>query len=109
MVHPHRSNQKGASHEWQALEHTNGLLSASRCLSLLLYVVFKSDNLRLGDRFGARYRPYLVHQAKVLSRSVILDEVSVIWKDDIEKTARRTFRGLSGGEGDNYIAFMYTQ
>jgi hypothetical protein len=110
LVAPHRGGL-WASEEWQALEHTNGLLSKRdppSVLDRLLMVSAKSVRICSGDRFGARWRPYAVHQAKVLGKS-ILTEVTNIWAQHIATTAGRPFRGLSVGEGEAYIVFLYTQ
>ena len=61
----------------------------------------------IGDRFGARYRPYSAHQARTLSVS-IMRELTLIWAEQIDVTSCRPFRGMSHGLGDIYISFLAT-
>jgi len=109
LVAPHRGGLR-ASEEWQALEHTNGLLSKRHppAADSSTEGFRKTCTICSGDRFGARWRPYATHQAKILGKS-ILAEVTNIWAQNIATTAGRPFRGLSVGEGETYIVFLYTQ
>ncbi|KAF8610532.1 hypothetical protein BDV93DRAFT_517652 [Ceratobasidium sp. AG-I] len=59
-----------SSGEWHSLEFSNRLLS---------------------DRFGSRRRPYVVHEAKALKRSLIA-EISLIWTSELAATASHPFR-----------------
>ncbi|CCO28096.1 3-O-alpha-D-mannopyranosyl-alpha-D-mannopyranose xylosylphosphotransferase OS=Cryptococcus gattii serotype B (strain WM276 / ATCC MYA-4071) GN=XPT1 PE=3 SV=1 [Rhizoctonia solani AG-1 IB] len=56
--------------EWHSLEFSNRLLS---------------------DRFGLRKRPYVIHEAKALKRSLI-NEISLIWSAELAETASHPFR-----------------
>ncbi|CAE6424205.1 unnamed protein product [Rhizoctonia solani] len=56
--------------EWHSLEFSNRLLS---------------------DRFGLRKRPYVIHEAKALKRSLI-NEISLIWSTELAETASHPFR-----------------
>lgn len=40
---------------------------------------------------------------------MVVDEIAVIWSDDITTTAHRSLRGLSNGQGDNYLLYLYPQ
>ncbi|KDN51800.1 hypothetical protein RSAG8_00348, partial [Rhizoctonia solani AG-8 WAC10335] len=56
--------------EWHSLEFSNRLLS---------------------DRFGLRKRPYVIHEAKALKRSLI-SEISLIWSAELAETSSHPFR-----------------
>ncbi|CAE7207881.1 unnamed protein product [Rhizoctonia solani] len=56
--------------EWHSLEFSNRLLS---------------------DRFGLRKRPYVIHEAKALKRSLI-SEISLIWSAELAETSAHPFR-----------------
>lgn len=123
LVAPHRDGLY-ASGEWQALQRTNGLLSAftsflslySSSPSLLLYLcrlLLHADvhtRTPIGDRFAARYRPYAVHQSRTFTRSLV-SELSLLWASDLALTSKRPFRGMSGGagggDGEVYVGFLY--
>ncbi|KAF8710456.1 N-acetylglucosamine-1-phosphate transferase alpha and beta subunits, partial [Rhizoctonia solani] len=59
-----------SSGEWHSLEFSNRLLS---------------------DRFGLRKRPYVIHEAKALKRSLI-NEISLIWSAELAETSSHPFR-----------------
>ncbi|KAG9119574.1 hypothetical protein FRC07_005346 [Ceratobasidium sp. 392] len=59
-----------SSGEWHSLEFSNRLLS---------------------DRFGSRRRPYVIHEAKALKRSLIA-EISLIWSSELAVTSSHPFR-----------------
>lgn len=56
----------------------------------------------IGERFGIRPRPYMVHVAKTLSPA-ILQEISTIWSDEFADTAFHRFRG----QRDVYTTFLH--
>ncbi|KAI0366952.1 hypothetical protein BV20DRAFT_951200 [Pilatotrama ljubarskyi] len=64
------------------------------------------SNWLLSNRFGARHRPYVVHEAKAVSFAMI-QELALVWPDAIAKTATHAFRETEGGDGDFYNMFMH--
>ncbi|KAI0671047.1 hypothetical protein C8Q78DRAFT_973893 [Trametes maxima] len=71
--------------EWRSMEQSNWLLS---------------------NRFGSRQRPYVVHEAKAVSFAM-LQELALIWPEEIAKTATHPFRETVRGEGDFYQMFVH--
>ncbi|KAF9818549.1 hypothetical protein IEO21_02654 [Rhodonia placenta] len=53
------------------------------------------SNYILSVRFGARHRPYVMHQAKVVS-SAMLAELETIWPDTFARSASHRFRETAG-------------
>ncbi|KAH9849530.1 hypothetical protein C2E23DRAFT_737200 [Lenzites betulinus] len=78
---PHR----GVEGEWRSMGESNWLLS---------------------NRFGRRQRPYVVHEAKAVSFA-ILQEIALVWPDEIAKSATHAFRETEGGDGDFYQLFIF--
>ncbi|KAI0088478.1 hypothetical protein BDY19DRAFT_165838 [Irpex rosettiformis] len=62
-------------------------------------------NHLLGERFGFRVRPYVTHEAKSSSIS-ILHEISQIWSSDIAFAATHPFRETKSGEMDPSMIFL---
>ncbi|EPS98615.1 hypothetical protein FOMPIDRAFT_59328 [Fomitopsis schrenkii] len=53
------------------------------------------SNLMLSQRFGARHRPYVMHEAKIVS-APILAELETIWPAAFERSASHLFRETAG-------------
>ncbi|KAI8994106.1 hypothetical protein BD414DRAFT_273374 [Trametes punicea] len=64
------------------------------------------SNWLLSNRFGRRRRPYVVHEAKAVS-SAIVQELGLVWPEEIATTATHRFRETEGGRGDFYLMFMH--
>ncbi|KAG8885296.1 hypothetical protein FRB98_001881 [Tulasnella sp. 332] len=77
------SNLRG---EWIALVYTNTLL---------------------GDRFGARSRPYLTHVAKALSIPILI-ELQTIWSNPLARTASHAFRSYVKTDPDVSTTLLQT-
>lgn len=73
------------SGEWPSMTYANWLLDA---------------------RFGQRDRPYLVHQAKTISRP-LLSEVASIWAEELQSTASSRFRGQGSEVNTLFLATHY--
>ncbi len=58
-----------------------------------------------GNRFGSRYRPYVIHEAKSASLP-LLQEISQMWSSQIANTALHPFRETKAGDGDISMMFM---
>ncbi len=58
-----------------------------------------------GARFGARHRPYVLHEAKGVSLS-LLQEITAMWPQPLEKAASHPFRETVSGEGDVSMLFI---
>ncbi|KAI0629884.1 hypothetical protein C8Q77DRAFT_1065020 [Trametes polyzona] len=84
LVSPDRPHP-GVEGEWRSMMESNWLLS---------------------NRFGRRRRPYVVHEAKAVSFS-ILQEIALLWPDAIAKSATHAFRETEGGDGDFYQMFVH--
>ncbi|KZT11759.1 uncharacterized protein LAESUDRAFT_754314 [Laetiporus sulphureus 93-53] len=52
-------------------------------------------NYMLSQRFGARHRPYVMHQAKIVSRALLL-EANAIWTSAFARSASHLFRETAG-------------
>ncbi|OJT14234.1 3-O-alpha-D-mannopyranosyl-alpha-D-mannopyranose xylosylphosphotransferase [Trametes pubescens] len=76
---------RGVEGEWRSMGESNWLLS---------------------NRFGARSRPYVVHEAKATSFA-ILQEIALVWPDALAKTATHAFRETAAGDGDFYQMFIH--
>jgi hypothetical protein len=63
-------------------------------------------NWLLDRRFGERARPYLAHQAKVIS-SPLLDEAASVWPSELEETAGVRFRGRGNEVNTLFLATHY--
>lgn len=61
----------------------------------------------LGNRFGTRSRPYIAHTAKALSVP-LMAEFQTMWQSQIDITATHPFRGMTSGNRDVYVNFMFT-
>ncbi|KAJ1309903.1 hypothetical protein OPQ81_006664 [Rhizoctonia solani] len=70
LVSPLVDGARPSDGEWHSLEFSNRLLS---------------------NRFGVRKRPYVVHEAKALKRSLI-SEISLIWSAELSETSSHPFR-----------------
>ena len=88
--------------EWRSLAASNVLLS-ERFISCGRRKHF--TNYTLGNRFGARQRPYVVHEAKSASVA-ILHEISAIWLTQVEVSATHPFRETLHGESDFSMMFL---
>ncbi|KAI0823219.1 hypothetical protein BC628DRAFT_1325337 [Trametes gibbosa] len=64
------------------------------------------SNWLLSNRFGRRHRPYVVHEAKAVSFA-LLQEIALVWPDEIAKSATHAFRETEGGDGDFYQMFIF--
>ncbi|GBE85251.1 3-O-alpha-D-mannopyranosyl-alpha-D-mannopyranose xylosylphosphotransferase [Sparassis crispa] len=62
-------------------------------------------NTMLGTRFGIRYRPYVVHEAKTASVP-LLHEMALMWPGQFALTATHAFRETQGGDGDVNTMFL---
>lgn len=63
-------------------------------------------NWLLDQRFGKRQRPYLVHQAKVIS-APLLEEVAHIWAQELDETGSVRFRGKGNEVNTLFLATHY--
>ncbi|KAH9933272.1 hypothetical protein B0H21DRAFT_780951 [Amylocystis lapponica] len=84
LVPPHTPIGKKVQGEWRSMGLSNSLLS---------------------DRFGARHRPYVVHEAKTGSRA-LLHEMALTWPHAFADTATHAFRETQAGQGDVNTMFM---
>lgn len=66
------------------------------------------SNFILSQRFGTKWRPVLTHFAKSFTKG-IMQEVAIIWADELKKSTRRRFRedGLHL-PGDYHASFLGT-
>ncbi|KAI0323660.1 hypothetical protein GY45DRAFT_553660 [Cubamyces sp. BRFM 1775] len=64
------------------------------------------SNALLSDRFGARRRPYVVHEAKAVSFA-ILQELALVWPEELAETGSHAFRETEAGKGDFYQMFIH--
>ncbi|KAI0768964.1 hypothetical protein BD413DRAFT_478467 [Trametes elegans] len=64
------------------------------------------SNWLLSNRFGARKRPYIVHEAKAVSFSM-LQELALVWPGALNETATHAFRETEAGRGDFYQMFVH--
>ena len=67
--------------------------------------LFSSLTSLPGDRFGARHRPYITHEAKAASVP-LLHEMSVMWATQFARTATHPFRETAAGESDPSMLFQ---
>lgn len=65
------------------------------------------SNFLLSQRFGARYRPYVAHEAKTASRA-LLHEMEMMWPGSFARTATHRFRETMAGDGDVNSMFMHS-
>ena len=90
--------------QWRSLAAGNKLLS-----TLLVFVYSlrcpKTNVWYTGDRFGARGRPYITHQAQGASLP-ILHEMSTIWETDLASAVEHPFRETVAGPSDPSLMFM---
>ncbi|THH02656.1 hypothetical protein EW026_g250 [Hermanssonia centrifuga] len=84
MVGPNKPPPDEPHGEWRSMGESNVLLSA---------------------RFGARHRPYVLHEAKGVSLS-LLQEITAMWPQPLEKAASHPFRETVSGEGDVSMLFI---
>lgn len=63
------------------------------------------SNVLLSDRFGARHRPYVLHEAKAVSMSIIR-ELSAMWAPHLARAATHPFRETVAGAGDVSMLFL---
>ncbi|CCM00622.1 uncharacterized protein FIBRA_02658 [Fibroporia radiculosa] len=85
LVRPERLAGKNQG-EWRSLAESNFLLS---------------------NRFGARHRPYVAHEAKTVSRA-LLHEMTMMWPESFAQSALHHFRETEGGDGDVNAMFMHS-
>jgi len=64
-----------------------------------------ASNVLLSGRFGVRHRPYVSHEAKASSLS-LLHEISQVWSSQIATVATHPFRETKSGESDISMMFM---
>ncbi|KZT67094.1 hypothetical protein DAEQUDRAFT_729508 [Daedalea quercina L-15889] len=83
VVKPDRPNTKVMG-EWRSLGESNWLLS---------------------NRFGARARPYVAHEAKAAGLH-LLHELSAVWPGAFAASALHRFRETAGGHGDVNTMFL---
>ena len=60
-----------------------------------------------GNRFGARSRPYIAHEAKPAALH-LLHELYAIWPEAFAASSTHKFRETVRGDGDVYTMFMAT-
>lgn len=90
MVAPTRPNAKTQG-EWRSMGESNYILSA-----LLFFAPFSLlTAFSVGERFGQRHRPYVVHEAKSVSRP-LLAEAAAIWPTAFARSATHAFRETAG-------------
>ncbi|KZT11751.1 uncharacterized protein LAESUDRAFT_641601 [Laetiporus sulphureus 93-53] len=53
------------------------------------------SNYMLSERFGERYRPYVMHEAKIVARPLLL-EAQAIWRAAFARSAAHPFRETAG-------------
>jgi hypothetical protein len=63
------------------------------------------SNVLLSDRFGARHRPYVLHEAKTASMSLVR-ELSAMWAPHLARAATHPFRETVSGAGDVSMLFL---
>lgn len=63
------------------------------------------SNVLLSNRFGARHRPYVLHEAKASSMSLIR-ELSAMWAPHMARAATHPFRETVSGAGDVSLLFL---
>lgn len=63
------------------------------------------SNVLLSNRFGARHRPYVLHEAKAVSMSIIR-ELSLMWAPHLARAATHPFRETVAGAGDVSMLFL---
>ncbi|KIP04248.1 hypothetical protein PHLGIDRAFT_76231 [Phlebiopsis gigantea 11061_1 CR5-6] len=63
------------------------------------------SNVLLSNRFGARHRPYVLHEAKAASMSLIR-ELSAMWASHMARAATHPFRETVSGVGDVSMLFL---
>lgn len=63
------------------------------------------SNVLLSNRFGARHRPYVLHEAKAGSMSLIR-ELSTMWAPHMARAATHPFRETVSGVGDVSMLFL---
>ncbi|KAH9933266.1 hypothetical protein B0H21DRAFT_835315 [Amylocystis lapponica] len=64
------------------------------------------SNYLLSQRFGSRHRPYIVHEAKTVSRA-LLGELEAHWPDAFAASATHPFRETRIGTGDVNTLFLH--
>lgn len=84
MVSPNKPSPDEEHGEWRSMGESNVLLS---------------------DRFGARYRPYVLHEAKAVSMS-LLREITAMWAPQLASAATHPFRETVSGSGDVSMLFL---
>ncbi|GJE97686.1 hypothetical protein PsYK624_139070 [Phanerochaete sordida] len=84
MVSPEKPSPDEPHGEWRSMGESNVLLS---------------------DRFGARHRPYVLHEAKAVSMSIIR-ELSAMWAPHLARAATHPFRETVSGAGDVSMLFL---
>lgn len=63
------------------------------------------SNVLLSTRFGARHRPYVLHEAKAASLALIR-ELSAMWAPHLARAAAHPFRETVSGAGDVSMLFL---
>ncbi|KAI0700102.1 hypothetical protein BC835DRAFT_1329341 [Cytidiella melzeri] len=59
----------------------------------------------ISERFGARHRPYVLHEAKAVSLAIVR-ELSAMWPTSIAAAAVHPFRETVSGSGDVSVLFL---
>ncbi|KAI0345638.1 hypothetical protein BDW22DRAFT_1481867 [Trametopsis cervina] len=63
------------------------------------------SNFLLSERFGSRARPYVLHEAKSVSLSIV-KELSVMWAEPFAAAVQHPFRETVSGSGDVSMLFL---
>ncbi|KAJ3551401.1 hypothetical protein NM688_g4726 [Phlebia brevispora] len=84
MVGPEKPSPDEPHGEWRSMGESNVLLSA---------------------RFGARHRPYVLHEAKGVSLS-FLREITMMWPEPLRRAGSHPFRETVSGAGDVSMLFL---
>lgn len=64
-----------------------------------------AQTIPIGQRFGTRQRPYVLHEAKAGSVS-LLHEMGLMWSSQFRETATHPFREKASGNADPSMMFM---
>lgn len=90
----------------QCVLHSLCCASAADICNFDTFLTLAALSLGSGKRFGARFRPYVAHEAKSVS-SALLHEVSQTWPIDVAATASHKFRETAKGTGDFNMLYMF--
>lgn len=103
MVGPDKPSPDEPHGEWRSMGESNVLLSKHPPPGPASQPTHRFS--RPGARFGARHRPYVLHEAKSVSLS-FLREITMMWPDAIAAAGSHTFRETVSGQGDASMLFL---